>query len=303
MDTQPYKLAILVDEKDPLSPSDDEAIRRFVKAGTELGVECSIIGKEDYIHLNDYDGLFIRETTDIDNHTFKFAIKAETLGLDVIDDPGSIRKCCDKVFQSNLYYDHNVPTPQTEWVFRGNKNSLYTLPDRLSYPIVLKVPNSSFSRGVVKVNNWEELVMETNILFHQSDVLIAQEYVYTPFDWRIGIIGGEPLFVCKYFMSRGHWQIYNHSKDAEEKSGRFETMLVEDAPKEIVDLALSTAALIGDGFYGVDIKDKDGRLVVIEVNDNPSVESEIEDLRLGDALYKHIIREFIDRRERKYGVR
>jgi glutathione synthase/RimK-type ligase-like ATP-grasp enzyme len=155
---------------------------------------------------------------------------------------------------------------------------------------------------VVKVSCWEELVAESNVLFRQSDVLIAQEYVYTDFDWRIGIVNGEPLYACKYFMSRGHWQIYNHSATGDDKAGRFETFLVEDAPKEVVDLALKTAALIGDGFYGVDIKDKDGRLMIIEVNDNPSVESDIEDLRLGDVLYKRVLREFLDRRERKRGV-
>ena len=53
----------------------------------------------------------------------------------------------------------------------------------------------------------------------------------------------------------------------------------------VVELGLRAANAIGDGFYGVDIKELDGGCVVIEVNDNPSVERGVEDAVLGDLLY------------------
>jgi hypothetical protein len=49
---------------------------------------------------------------------------------------------------------------------------------------------------------------------------------------------------------------------------------------------------VGDGFYGVDLKQIGDRVVVIEVNDNPSIDHEVEDLVLGDALYDRIMRFF-----------
>ena len=48
-------------------------------------------------------------------------------------------------------------------------------------------------------------------LLADSELVLAQEFLYTPFDWRIGVLAGEPLYACKYFMARKHWQIYDHS--------------------------------------------------------------------------------------------
>jgi len=38
---------------------------------------------------------------------------------------------------------------------------------------------------------------------------------------------------------------------------------------------------------------------VIEVNDNPSIESGVEDAYLGEDLYRRIMQEFLNRLERK----
>jgi glutathione synthase/RimK-type ligase-like ATP-grasp enzyme len=46
---------------------------------------------------------------------------------------------------------------------------------------------------------------------------------------------------------------------------------------------------MGDGLYGVDLKEINGRAVVIEINDNPSIETGVEDKVLGQALYDAII--------------
>jgi glutathione synthase/RimK-type ligase-like ATP-grasp enzyme len=54
---------------------------------------------------------------------------------------------------------------------------------------------------------------------------------------------------------------------------------------------------IGNGLYGVDIKEKNGVGYVIEVNDNPSIDHGVEDGYLGDKLYKIIISEIMRRME------
>jgi len=53
---------------------------------------------------------------------------------------------------------------------------------------------------------------------------------------------------------------------------------------------------IGNGLYGVDIKEKNGVGYVIEVNDNPNIDQGVEDLYLGD-IYKIIISEIMRRME------
>ena len=43
-----------------------------------------------------------------------------------------------------------------------------------------------------------------------SDLVIAQEFVPTSFDWRIGVLDGEPIFACQYRMARAHWQVVKY---------------------------------------------------------------------------------------------
>jgi glutathione synthase/RimK-type ligase-like ATP-grasp enzyme len=162
---------------------------------------------------------------------------------------------------------------------------------KLGFPLVLKIPDGSFSRGVVKVQSEEALEKAAGELFQHSALLLAQEYLYTEFDWRIGVLNHEPLFACKYYMSRGHWQIYNHGAKGTAKSGGFETIAVNDAPADVVKLALKATQSIGDGLYGVDLKQVGNKPVVIEVNDNPSIDAGVEDDHLGDALYLRIMQE------------
>ena len=67
--------------------------------------------------------------------------------------------------------------------------------------------------------------------------------------------------------------------------------------------AVRAANLIGDGLYGVDIKQVGRRALVIEVNDNPSLDSGYEDRVLGDALYARVAEFFRARVEAKRAIR
>ena len=100
-------------------------------------------------------------------------------------------------------------------------------------------------------------------------------------------------------MTRGHWQIYKHKASGKVESGAFQTIPVYETPKKILDVASRAANLIGDGFYGVDVKQIGNAGIVIEVNDNPNVDSGVETKFLGDDLYRIILEEFIRRLERK----
>ncbi len=293
-----YDLAILVDHDEQLPPSDAKAIKQFIRAGRQLGIDVSLIGKKDYGRLAEYDGLFIRETTSISNHTYRFAKKAEREGLVVFDDPTSILRCCNKVFLSDLLATNGVAMPETHFLFKDHRKELKQLAASLSYPRVLKIPDGAFSKGVVKVSSAEELVSQAEEYFKQSAIVLVQEFMYTEYDWRIGILNNKPLYACKYMMTRGHWQIYNHS-GAETESGDFETLPVHEAPAKVVKTALKATKLIGDGLYGVDLKQSGDKVVVIEVNDNPSIDSDVEDLYLKESLYRMIMEEFLRRMERR----
>ncbi len=79
--------------------------------------------------------------------------------------------------------------------------------------------------------------------------------------------------------------------------GKLETIPVELAPHKAVKLALKATDLIGDGLYGVDVKESDGKFYIIEVNDNPNIDAGCEDAILKDELYRRIMNVFVRRIE------
>jgi glutathione synthase/RimK-type ligase-like ATP-grasp enzyme len=81
-----------------------------------------------------------------------------------------------------------------------------------------------------------------------------------------------------------------------------QAVAVAEAPEEVVKLALRAANLIGDGLYGVDIKQLGNRCFIIEVNDNPNVDAGNEDGVLKDALYREIMGSFVRRIEARKRV-
>jgi glutathione synthase/RimK-type ligase-like ATP-grasp enzyme len=284
-----------------MPPSDSKAIKNFINAGNELGIDVDLISHQDYARLLEYDALFIRETTAIEHHTYRFAKRAESEGLVVLDDPDSILKCTNKVFLAELLAIHKVPTPKTQLLMRDKQLDYDSIEADFSYPVVLKIPHGAFSRGVVKANNREELEQQCQTLFKESAILLCQEYVLTDYDWRIGFLNNKPIYACQYFMARGHWQIYNHnSVKAKEKSGGFTTIPVSLVPKEVIKTASRAVKLIGDGLYGVDMKQIGDRSVIIEINDNPSMESGVEDAYLGQDLYRIVMAEFLRRLEQQH---
>jgi glutathione synthase/RimK-type ligase-like ATP-grasp enzyme len=100
-------------------------------------------------------------------------------------------------------------------------------------------------------------------------------------------------------MAKQHWQIVKHGSTGTRLAGGSTTMLVEDAPRDVVKAALRAANLIGDGFYGVDLKEDRGVALVMEVNENPNVESGLEDRVLKDELYRRIMQGFLARIEQR----
>ena len=292
-----WNLAILVNPDESYPPSDNEAIKRFVKAAGKVNIFAQIIHPDQAHQISQFDALFIRETTAIDHHTYRIARQAEKDGLVVIDDCTSILRCCNKVFLHDAFTYNKVPSPKTLIVHQCDDAQLDKLESEFDYPIVLKMPEGAFSRGVFKVKNRDELAAKMTELFAESALILVQEYMYTDFDWRIGVLNGRAIYACRYKMARNHWQIYNHGAAKSSTSGGFDTMPTFEVPKKVLDAALKACAIIGKGLYGVDIKQKGNQAYVIEVNDNPSIDYRVEDKYLGNELYMVIMNEFAQRLE------
>jgi glutathione synthase/RimK-type ligase-like ATP-grasp enzyme len=291
-DRKKYDMAILVDPEDKNPPSDEKALQKFIKAGDQAGFNVELITKNDFGEIIQYDALFIRETTFVNHHTFRFAKKAQSLGLAVIDDPDSILKCTNKVYLNELLTANKILTPKSYVI--GKKDN--ALPDKLSFPFILKQPDGAFSKGVFKINSAEEYKNVSTEMFQKSELLIAQEFLPTKFDWRVGIIDGQVLYVCKYYMAQEHWQIVNwNTSHKQHQEGDVESIAVDQAPSGLLKTAIKATSLIGKSLYGVDMKEVDGKFYVIEINDNPNIDSGIEDKILKDKLYTMIMEVFLNK--------
>ena len=292
-----YDLAILHDPDEHIPTSDKKALQKFIQAARYNDMDAELITADDYSRLLEFDALFIRETTRINHHTYRFAKKAQANGLVVIDSPEAILKCANKVFLHELLEKNKVPMPRSELLIDIDTIDYAAIGERLGYPVVLKIPDGSFSIGVEKATNEAELKATAERLFSKSTILLAQEFMRTDFDWRIGVLNNRAVYACKYFMARDHWQIYNHAETVRNRSGDFECMGVHQVPKEVIKIALQATRLIGDGLYGVDMKETPRGPVIIEVNDNPSIDHGVEDLHLSDELYRILMADIVRRLE------
>ncbi|HEY5775584.1 MAG TPA: RimK family alpha-L-glutamate ligase, partial [Xanthomonadales bacterium] len=236
--------------------------------------------------------------TAINHHTYRLARKAEQEDLVVMDDSTSILRCCNKVFLHDAFTYNNVPSLKTVVMAGDSEKYLEQVETTLGYPMVLKMPEGSFSLGVFKVSSREELKAKLAQLFAESALVLAQEFLYTEYDWRIGVLNNRAIYACKYHMAKGHWQIYNH-KSKRNLTGGWETLPTFEAPKAVLDAALKACAIIGRSLYGVDIKQKGDQVYVIEVNDNPNIDHDVEDRYLGNELYMQIMQEFANRLEQR----
>jgi glutathione synthase/RimK-type ligase-like ATP-grasp enzyme len=291
-----YDLAILYnpEEKDP--PSDPKALQKFVRAAQRLGLSAEMIEKEDYGRLPEFDALFIRETTNVQHHTYRFARRAVAEGLVVVDDPESILKCTNKVYLAELLNRHHIPTPKTLIVHRKNIDTIH---QAIGLPCILKQPDSSFSQGVYKIEDPVTLEQQLDLLLKESDLVICQEFLPTEFDWRVGIFDRQPLYVCRYYMAPKQWKIQHTDPVGRTHYGKVDTLSVEEAPAEVVKTAVRAANLVGDGLYGVDLKQVGHKVYIIEINDNPSIEAGYEDQVLREGLYTDIMSVFLARIEQR----
>ncbi|MEQ1440361.1 RimK family protein [Fontimonas sp. SYSU GA230001] len=289
-----YDLAILVNEDEKEPPSNARALKLFEKSAEDLGFDVEFIDKSDYGHVAEFDALFIRETTAVNHHTYRFARRAAREGLVVVDDPLSILRAANKVFLAQLMERHRIPQPKTMLIHTRN---LKQVAAELGFPCVLKQPDSQFSKGVIKVENAAELKDKASDMLERSDLIIGQSFEPTEYDWRVGVLDGQPLYACRYFMAKDHWQVVKRAGNGAKVEGSHETLAVEDVPPQVLKIAVDAARAVGNGLYGVDLKQFGKVVKVIEVNDNPNIDHGIEDLVLKETLYRRIMEYFIRRLE------
>jgi len=290
------RIACFVEKYNFSDPKEARALENFKHTAEERGHAFNFMFREGISEIPKYGAVFLRATTDPLFTAYVVSKTAWELGLKVVDDPESIQICGNKIHLYELFKKHDVPHIPTLFLNKDelhHKRFLEIFRD-LGKPVVVKAPYTSFSRYVEKVACETSFRDVAKRFFRKSDILAVQTFMPTAFDWRVGVLNREVLYVCKYMMPKGRWK---HGCKRRGKPtfvwGRTFSLRRENAPLALKELALKACKVIGHGLYGVDIKEAAGKYVVVEVNDNPSIYAGYEDYRNKD-LYGKIIDYLVD---------
>jgi len=284
-------IACFVESYNFLDSDEVLALERFKEAAISRGHSFEFITKRSLQRIPLYDALFIRATTD-PSYTAYIASKiAWENGLRVLDNPRSIEVCGNKIHMYKLLERAGVKFIPTLYLVKEeiHQKTVEDVFDKLGCPVVLKAPYTSFSKYVEKTASYDGFRRICKRFFRRSDVIVAQKFMPTSFDWRVGVLRNEIIYLCKYTIPSGRWKHGTKVRGSNRIIwGSTKTLFKEDAPAALKKLALSACETIGDGLFGVDLKEIDGDFTVVEVNDNPSIYAKEEDRKNPDVYSKII---------------
>jgi glutathione synthase/RimK-type ligase-like ATP-grasp enzyme len=285
------RIACFVEKYNFTDPREQDALQNFKQAAEKSGNQFSFLFRENISEIPNYDAMFIRATTDPLFTSYIASKTAYEYGLKVVDDPESIKICANKIHQYALFEKYDVPRIPTVFLSKDDLHhkKIEEIFRTLGKPVVIKAPYTSFSRYVEKAACETSFREVAKRFFKKSDVLAIQKFTPTAFDWRVGVLGDDILYVCKYMIPKGKWK---HGAKLRGKPtvvwGRTVSLQKKDMPPRLREVALKACSVIGKGLYGVDLKEVNGDYVVVEVNDNPSIYAGSEDS--GDSdIYQRII--------------
>ena len=285
------RLGIFVDRKTLSNSEQLNALIRCRDVAETLGHTANFIFPVDIKKIKKMDALFIRARTDPMNITYVAAQMAQFHGIPVIDDPESIRICSDKINMYSRLIKENVSLPKTVFLPKQELNveRVTQLFDELGTPLVLKEPSTSFSLRVEKVNDIADFFKVARRFIKLSDWIVVQQYIESKYDWRIGVLDGKLLYACKYTIPSVTFKIQASVNGHIVYCG-VDSVPPEEVPPHVIQLGIDAGNAIGRGLYGVDIKNNNGDAYVIEVNDNPSIESGEDDCypRVFETIISHL---------------
>jgi glutathione synthase/RimK-type ligase-like ATP-grasp enzyme len=285
------KLAVYVESYTIARSYELESLLRFKKAAEDRGHELHYLFRAELQKIPRYDALFIRALTDPLNASYVASRIAELHGMPAIDDSRSIRICCDKVTMYRRLQLAGVAIPQTRILKPADitAETAERLFDEFGSPLILKAPHSSFSSHVEKVDSASDFVSTGRRFLYRADRIVVQRFIRTTYDWRVGVLNGQPLYACRYMIPAKTFKI-QAVVDGKIEYGLVDSIPLQDVPACVLDAGVRAALAVGNGLYGVDLKQTEGGDVfVIEVNDNPSINAGDED-RFAPDLYERVIR-------------
>ena len=194
------RLGIFVDRKTLSNSEQLNALIQCRDVAEDIGHEVDFLFPVDINKIPKMDALFIRARTDPMNVTYVAARMASLHNIPVIDDPQSIQICGDKINMYSHLIKKQVSLPKTVFLSKQDLNveCVTHLFDELGTPLIVKEPSTSFSLRVEKVTDIAGFFRVARRFIKLSDWIVVQQYIESKYDWRVGVLDGKLLYVCKY---------------------------------------------------------------------------------------------------------
>ncbi|HEX2065537.1 MAG TPA: RimK family alpha-L-glutamate ligase [Candidatus Thermoplasmatota archaeon] len=253
-----------------------DAMRTYVAQAPDHGHAAEVIDVDDLARLPEFDAAFLRLDTSVLGLPFAVSRYAWKLGLRIVDDPKSMLTCMNKAHVQGLLERAGIPTPDTVLLTKEGREHLdaAAMFQELGTPIVVKAPSGAFSSAVEKAHDAKQLQTLVRRFALQSDVILLQRYTPSAYDWRVGVLCGDPIYAARYHIPKGGWRIHDTPAGSSRKEwAKIERVPLGKVPYAVMETALAACRQVGHSLYGVDLKQReDGSVVVIEVNDNPNID-------------------------------
>jgi RimK family alpha-L-glutamate ligase len=230
------------------------------------------------------DAVFVRSISagTLEQITFRLGIlhALRESGVRVWNDARAIERCVDKSTTTFLLHKAGIATPHTRTVEGFEGADAYVGSARR--PLIFKPLFGSQGKGLLRVDGVAELpepVAADNIYYLQDYVPSAG---ITFEDWRV--IVTRRRVVAAMTRRAGNWITNVHQGGSP---------IAHVPSAEMEELARGALAAVGGDYAGVDlIRAPDGRLLVLEVNSNPSWRGlqSVSDVDIAEA----IVEDFLD---------
>ncbi len=218
----------------------------------------------------------------------------KSLGVVVYNDGRAVERTVDKSMTSFLLHRHQVQTPPT-WVCESRDVAQKVIQREImaGRTLVIKPLFGSQGQGVRKLESGTPfpVPMEQHVdgVYYLQGYIDSGEGVWH--DHRVFIIRGE---VVGAMVRRGNHWINNVAQGA-----RCEPFATEG---DVAEIALAAANAVDIDYCGVDvIRDRQGRLYVLEVNSIPAWKG-LQGVVLTD-IARALVHDFLARIERSRSVR
>jgi len=189
--------------------------------------------------------------------------------------------------QTSLHFSYEgIQVPKTYLI--SNVKQLENFKNDLGFPIVVKPLAGAEGIGITLINDEKSLNSVVQNYFRMDDSILLQEFLSSPIDYRVLLIGGKVIAGTKRVKS---------DKDFRSNLGHGVERKAYKPNKKQIEWCEKVARLSGLYYTALDFVEQDGKLYLLEANGSPGsgsvywikgTEGEQEGDELVATLVKHV---------------